>query len=107
MIGGIIIKRRFILLFSVVLFVCIFFLTCCQSNVVGHQIVGVWEHEGEQIEFRTDGYMKNGDKKYKYTVTEKKVTIDKDGEAVVLEYTINSNGTMTMNGIIYYPVDKK
>lgn len=50
--------------------------------------------------------MKNGDKKYKYSVTEKKITIDKNGKAVVLDYAINSNGTMTMNELIYYPVRK-
>ncbi len=51
--------------------------------------------------------MKKGDKKYKYTVTDKTVTIDKNGKADVCEYTINTNGTMTFNGLIYYPVRKK
>jgi hypothetical protein len=50
--------------------------------------------------------MKKGDKKYKFTVTDKKVTLDKNGKAVVLDYTINSNGTLTLNGLIYYHVKK-
>lgn len=86
---------------------CTVLLLGCHSNLVGHQIVGVWEHDGNRIEFGTDGYLKKGDQKYAYTVTEEKVTIDNNGEATVVEYSINSNGTMTMNGMIYYPVSKK
>lgn len=95
-------------LISVILFfLCIFVLCGCHSKTTGHRIVGVWEHAGNRIEFSDDGFYKKGDKKYPFTVTENKVTIDKNGEALVVEYTINSNGTLTMNGMIYYPVNKK
>ncbi|MBE6718092.1 MAG: hypothetical protein E7574_02395 [Ruminococcaceae bacterium] len=85
--------------------ICLF-LSSCASKVAGHQIVGVWEHEGNVIEFCTDGTFKKGKEKYKFSVTEDKVTIDNKGEAMVIEYAINSNGTLTMNGLIYYPVTK-
>lgn len=79
-------------------------LSSCHSNVTGHQIVGVWEHHGNRIEFTDKGYFKKGKEQYPFTVNEKKVTIDNHGEAMVLDYSINSNGTLTMNGLIYYPV---
>ena len=98
-------SKCFFILLSILL-VC-FMLLSCQSKVIGHQIVGKWEHAGSIIEFCTNGYFKKGDQKYKYTVTEKNVTIDKNGKAVVVKYTINSNGTLTMNNLIYYPVRNK
>lgn len=96
-------KKSLFLLFLV----CILLLSSCHSKTVGHRIVGVWEHAGNRIEFSDNGYYKKGDMKYPYTVTEKKITIDKNGEALVVEYTINPNGTLTMNGLIYYPINKK
>lgn len=98
-------KKLFTLLFFI--FVCVLVLSCCHSKTVGHRIVGVWEHAGNRIEFSDNGYYKKGDQKYPYTVTEDKITIDKEGEALVVNYTINPNGTLTMNGMIYYPVNKK
>lgn len=96
------IKNKFIL----VILACILLLSSCHSKITGHRILGIWEHENNRIEFTENGYMKKGDKKYKFTVTDKKVTLDKNGKAVVLDYTINSNGTLTLNGLIYYHVKK-
>jgi len=78
----------------------------CASKVEGHQIIGTWEHEGNIIEFDTDGFLKKGDEKYRFSVTDNTITIDNHGEATTIDYTINSNGTLTMNGIIYYPITK-
>ena len=78
----------------------------CQSNLTGHQIVGVWEHDGNKIEFTDKGWFKKGSEKYTYSVNEKKVTIDNNGEAMEVEYSINSNGTLIFNGLVYYPVSK-
>jgi len=78
----------------------------CRSKVLGHEILGVWEHDGNIIEFCTDGYVKKGSEKYEFSVANGKVTIDQNGEAMILDYVINSNGTMTMNGLIYYPVTR-
>ena len=97
---------KFISKIIILSFFTIIILTSCHSKTVGHRIVGIWEHAGNRVEFTTSGYMKKGDIKYPYTVTDKNVTIDDNGEALVVEYTINPNGTMTMNGIIYYPVKK-
>ena len=86
--------------------ICLLTLCACHSKVQGHRVVGVWEHDGSFIEFNKDGYFINGDKKYHFTATEDKITIDKNGEALVVEYTMNSNGTLTMNGLVFYPVRK-
>ena len=81
-------------------------ITACSTNLTGHRIVGIWEHDGNRIEFTADGHFKKGKEKYTFSVTEEKVVIDNNGEALSLDYSINSNGTLTMNGIIYYPVSK-
>ncbi len=98
-------KHKFVCTF-VVFVLSILFLIACNSNVTGHQIVGIWEHEGNRIEFTDKGYFKKGNEKYTYFVDEKQVTIDNNGEAMVIDYSINPNGTLTMNGLIYYPVSK-
>ena len=97
---------RFLSKFIILFLLALCLLTSCHSKTVGHRIVGIWEHDGNRVEFTTSGYMKKGDAKYPYTVTDKNVTIDDNGKALVVEYMINPNGTMTMNGIIYYPVKK-
>lgn len=97
-------KKLILLFFTFTIFI---FASSCNSRLKGHQIVGVWEHDGHYIEFSSDGYLKKGDQEYPISVNEEKITVDKQGEAVVLEYSINSNGTLTMNGLIYYPVTKK
>ncbi len=91
-------------IFAFFMLMIIITLIGCQSKLVGHQIIGVWEHGESKIEFKTNGYFYKGNEKYKFTVTDKKVTIDKKGEDMVVDYTINSNGTLTFNNIIYYPV---
>ena len=95
--------------FLVLLFILLALLlvvTSCKAKITGHQILGVWEHNGSKIEFSDDGYFKKGNEKYEFSVTEKQVTIDNNGEAMILDYALNSNGTLTMNGLIYYPVSK-
>lgn len=89
-----------------VVIVLIFVFTGCHSNLTGHQIVGVWEHDGNRIEFTDKGWFKKGTEKYTYSVNEKKVTIDNEGEAMEVEYYVNSNGTLVFNGLVYYPVSK-
>ncbi len=84
----------------------IFVFAGCHSNLTGHQIVGIWEHDGNRIEFTDKGWFKKGSEKYSYSVNEKKVTIDNNGEAMELDYSINSNGTLILNGLVYYPVSK-
>ena len=96
--------KHTILLF---LFIFLFVLSSCNSELKGHQIVGKWEHNGHFIEFSADGYLKKGDRKYSISVNEEKIIVDNQGEAISLDYSINSNGTLTMNGLIYYPVRKK
>lgn len=91
---------------AVLILVLILVLPSCHSNLTGHQIVGIWEHEGNRIEFTDKGWFKKGSEKYSYSVNEKKVTIDNNGEAMELDYSINSNGTLILNGIVYYPVSK-
>lgn len=92
---------------SLFLFILFLTLTSCNSQLKGHQIVGKWEHDGHFIEFSADGYLKKGDLKYPISVSEEKIIVDKQGEAISLDYSINANGTLTMNGLIYYPVRKK
>lgn len=92
------------LLLSVAL--CILFLfTSCSSDITGHRIVGIWEHEGNRIEFTNKGWFKKGSEKYPFSVNEKSVTIDNNGEAMTVDYSINANGTLTLNGLIYYPIN--
>ena len=79
-------------------------LVSCATQLTGHQVLGKWEHGGSMIEFTEEGYFVKGSEKYPFSVDEEKITIDNNGEALVVDYKINSNGTMTMNGIIYYPV---
>ena len=88
------------------IFISLTLLFGCASKVEGHQIIGKWEHEGNIIEFSTDGFFKKGDEKYRFSVTDNTVTIDNHGEAMIIKYAINSNGTLTMNGLIYYPITK-
>ncbi len=85
---------------------CLLIFSGCHSKVMGHEILGRWEHNGSIIEFRNDGYFIKGDEKYEFAVTNDKVTIDENGNATILDYAMNSNGTLTMNGLIYYPVPK-
>ena len=83
-----------------------FLLFSCAGSLKGHEIVGVWEHAGSRIEFTAKGKFIKGNEKYDFSVSENKITIDNDGEAMVIDYSLNSNGTLTMNGLIYYPVRK-
>lgn len=92
--------------FYLILLIIVFCLCACSANLTGHKIVGIWEHEGNRIEFTDNGYFKKGKEKYTFSVTDSQVTIDTGGEAMTLDYSINANGTLTMNGIIYYPVGK-
>ncbi|MBR5322413.1 MAG: hypothetical protein IKU48_02565 [Clostridia bacterium] len=96
--------KRIFILYLVALMIFIF--SGCHSNLTGHQIVGIWEHAGNKIEFTDKGWFKKGNEKYTYTVNEKKVTIDNNGEAMEIEYSVNSNGTLIFNGLVYYPVSK-
>ena len=91
-----------IIILSVLLFSC-----SRDSGLTGHRILGVWEHNGSVIEFCDNGKLINGSEKYTFSVTDEKIIIDNNGEAMELEYYFNSNGTMTMNGLIYYPVSTK
>lgn len=77
---------------------------CGVTQTIGHRILGKWEHDGNIYEFRSDGKFVYGSKAYDFSVNAEKVTIDKQGEALTFDYTINNNGTLSMNGIIYYPV---
>ena len=96
--------KRTIILLLIGTFIFVF--SGCHSNLTGHQIVGVWEHEDNRIEFTDKGWFKKGSEKYSYSVNEKKVTIDNNGEAMELDYSINANGTLNLNGLVYYPVSK-
>ncbi len=98
-------KTRSFLIIPLVVML-LFSISSCNSKITGHQIVGKWEHDGHIFEFGSDGYVKNENNKYPFSVTNEKITIDKNGEALVLDYTINTNGTLTMNGLIYYPLKK-
>jgi len=91
---------------SVVLSILIICITACNSKVTGHQIVGKWEHDGHVFEFCSDGFVKTDNDRYPFSVTNEKITIDRNGEAFVLDYSINHNGTLTMNGLIYYPITR-
>lgn len=84
----------------------IFVFAGCHANLTGHQIVGIWEHDGNRIEFTDKGWFKKGSEKYSFSVNEKKVTIDNNGEAMELDYSINANGTLNLNGLVYYPISK-
>ena len=101
-------KRNKILFIVSLLLSLLFILSACTSasSLKGHRILGVWEHNGSKIEFCDNGYVIKGNEKYAFSVNDKEVTIDNNGEALVLDYSVNSNGTMTMNGLIYYPVSK-
>ena len=88
------------------LLLCIMFLISCSAPLKGHEIVGVWEHAGSKVEFTDKGKFIKGKEKYDFSLSENKITIDNNGEAMVIEYSLNSNGTLTMNGLIYYPVRK-
>ena len=76
----------------------------CNSKVTGHQIVGKWEHDGHVFEFCSDGFVKTDNDRFPFSVTNEKITIDKNGQAIIIDYTINNNGTLTMNDLIYYPI---
>lgn len=99
-------KNLKFLIFLFIFLAVFMLLTACKTKLTGHRILGVWEHNGSLIEFSDDGYFKKGNEKYSFSVNEKQVTIDNNGEAMVLDYFLNSNGTLTMNGLIYYPVSK-
>lgn len=95
-------------LFSVFLIICLFsiFLLSCNTNLSGHELIGIWEHDGNRIEFTSNGYFIKGNEKYTFSVNENKITIDENGLAMTVEYTVNTNGTLSMNNLIYYPVRK-
>ena len=92
--------------FAAVILTALLLLSSCHTSLTGHQIVGVWEHHGNRIEFTDKGWFLKGEEKYRFSVTEKQVTLDNDGEAMEMDYSVNSNGTLTLNGLIYYPVSK-
>ena len=94
------------LTFFILLLICIIAFTACGANFNGHELVGIWEHDGNRIEFTKHGYFIKGEEKYPFSVNENKITIDEKGAAMTVEYSINANGTMTMNGIIHYPVQR-
>ena len=98
--------KCFKVLLPLMLLMCVMINASCSANFSGHELVGVWEHDGNRIEFTKNGYFVKGDEKYTFSVNENKITIDEKGDAMTVEYHVNTNGTLTMNNIIYYPVRK-
>ncbi len=96
-------KKTVILL----LFACLLSLVACDHALTGHEIVGRWERAGEIYEFRDDGTLIHGDSVYPYSVSGKEVTVDRDGNAVVLTYSLDPNGTLRLGDFVYYPVGQR
>lgn len=82
-------------------------LVSCDHGLTGHEIVGRWERAGEIYEFCDDGTLIHGDCVYPYSVNGKEVTVDRDGNAVTLTYSLNPNGTLRLGDFVYYPVGQR
>jgi hypothetical protein len=73
-------------------------------------IVGKWEHAGHVYEYKNNGKLLYDGNTLKYEILEDgKIHIIKDKDtgierSYVFDYSMNSDGTLTVNEVEYFPV---
>lgn len=79
-------------------------LTGCGGAEVPDELVGSWERCGETYVFTSGGNLRYPGGSLRYEASNNGIMVydDERGREYELEYTVNADGSMTLNGVSFY-----
>ena len=87
----------------------VFLNSCAQLQTeIPNAVVGKWEHSGHVFEYSSDGTLSYDGEAMKYEIidgdTLRVMRNDGTERDYYFDYTFNSDGTLTVNEVKYFPV---
>lgn len=101
-------KKTNLYSYIILMILCMLLLSSCRIRYVPNSLAGKWEHNGHVYEYTNSGKLYYDKIELEYEVMENgklRITNKKMDYTAMFDYHINDNGTLTVNGVNFFPAD--